>query len=60
MLDSHLPFIIHCGQVISFVFADQKCLIKFCKMRLLNQAALKVKVGEMICPNIGLNFKFEG
>jgi hypothetical protein len=60
MLDSCLPFIICRGQVINFVFADQKWLTKFCKMRLPNQAALKEKVGEMTHSKIGLNFEFEG
>jgi len=60
MLNSRLPFMIHQGQVINFVFADQKRLTKFCKMRLSNQAALKEKVGEMTCSKIELNFEFEG
>lgn len=60
MLDSRLPFIIRRGRVISFVFADQNRLMKFRKMRLPNQAALKAKVGEMTRSKIGLNFEFEG
>jgi len=60
MLNSRLPFMIRRGRVINFVFADQKRLTKFRKMRLLNQAALKEKVGEMTRSKIGLNFEFEG
>lgn len=60
MLDSRLPFMIRRGQVISFVFADQKRLTKFRKMRLPDQEALKAKVREMTRSKIGLNFEFEG